>query len=78
MTVGAFFYPNASGYSDRIENPDPYQTYNITIRSGLVDNQTNSTVTLYSLPDCRGDSQYLNSNTSAYISTSFESFRFTT
>ena len=78
MAVGTFSYWNSYGSSDKIENPETYTTYNIGISNGLVENQTNATVTLYSGSDCRGDSDYVNPKGSMYVSTGYQSFRFTT
>ncbi|MFQ6394496.1 hypothetical protein ACLMAJ_13645 [Nocardia sp. KC 131] len=77
MAVGTFNYQNASGYSERIENPAEYQNYNLIVGNGLVDNQTSATVTLYSDLDGRGDSDYLYPNSSRYLSRGYRSFKFT-
>ncbi|MFE7797583.1 hypothetical protein [Nocardia sp. NPDC057440] len=77
MATGTFTFNNDYGYSEQIENPEEYQTYNIVIGNGLVDNQTSATVTLYSEPDCRGNFDYLHSRSSKYLSEAWRSFRFT-
>lgn len=78
MAVGTFIYQNASGYSDRINDPDEYRTYNIDIGNGSVENKTNATVRLYTGTDGRGDSDYLYPNTSAYLTRNYLSCVFTT
>ncbi|MEU7766916.1 hypothetical protein AB0B25_17540 [Nocardia sp. NPDC049190] len=78
MAFGTFSYQNGSGYSDRIDNPEDYRTFNIEIGKGAVDNQTNATVRLYTGPDGRGDSHYVNPHSSAYLSTSYQSCMFST
>ncbi|WP_433710024.1 hypothetical protein ACQP2U_26930 [Nocardia sp. CA-084685] len=77
MAVGSFTYQNGSGYSDRIDNPDEYRTYNIAIGRGAVDNQTNATVWLYARGDGQGDSIYVNPGASTYVSTGYQSCKFT-
>ncbi|MEV2219834.1 hypothetical protein AB0E01_08140 [Nocardia vinacea] len=77
MAVGSFSYQNGSGYSDRIDNPDEYRTYNVAIGRGAADNQTNATVWLYARTDGQGDSIYLDPGTSTYVSSGYQSCKFT-
>lgn len=77
MATGIFTFSNGYGYSEQMESPDEYQTYNIVIGNGLVDNQARGTVTLNSEPDCRGNSGYLHSRSSKYLGESWRRFGFT-
>ncbi|WP_433192708.1 hypothetical protein ACQP1G_28910 [Nocardia sp. CA-107356] len=77
MAVGSFSYQNASGYSDRIDNPDEYRTYNVAIGKGAADNQTNATVWLYTRPEGQGSSDYLDPGNSTYVSSGYQSCKFT-
>ncbi|UAK31455.1 hypothetical protein K8O92_27295 [Nocardia asteroides] len=78
MAVGTFRYQNSSGYSEQIQNPEEYRTYNIEITRGSVENNTNATARMYTEEDGRGNSDYLNPGNSRYITTSYRSCVFTT
>ncbi|NUS42532.1 MAG: hypothetical protein HOQ24_02385 [Mycobacteriaceae bacterium] len=77
MASGTFSFQNTSGYTDRIDNPDEYRTYNIGIRPGSIENRTTATAWLYSRPDGGGDSEYVNPNSSTYATKGYQSFKFT-
>ncbi|MFE9328923.1 hypothetical protein ACIHDR_49275 [Nocardia sp. NPDC052278] len=77
MATGSFYFKDANGNSQQIDDPTDYDDYNVIIGAGDLSNATDATVTLYTERGGSGGSDSIYPGGSRYSSSVYLSCKFT-